>query len=395
MNQPHSAVREIMSADPVTVGPDDSLATAVELMGARNIGAVVVVNGDRPVGILTERDLVRRAATAGAEWNRRPVRDAMTSGPVTIDADLPWEAAFEQLQARKVRHLPVVEGPRLVGMLSVRDLMQHRSSLLEAAVRARTAELVRQQAILEERDSERTRNLGIAGRIQRQFLPDRAPAFDPFRIAFAFHPYDQVAGDYYDFELLDPDTLCIVIGDAAGHGVSAAFVSVMAKTCFHHQKPSIDSPAALLRAMNHDLHGLVEAQHFISMFVATLHRSTRELTFARAGHPLPLLLHGDSDRVTPLDAGGVMIGLLPEPAFVEQTVRLQPGDKVLFYTDGVIECPDADGQLFGKARLAQVLSNNRRKCGDALLNQVIEQTQRFTGRRGFDDDVTLVLLESA
>jgi sigma-B regulation protein RsbU (phosphoserine phosphatase) len=318
----------------------------------------------------------------------------MTSEPVTIDAGLPWEAAFEPLQARKIRHLPVVEGTRLVGMLSVRDLMQHRASLLEAAVRERTAELRHQQAILEERDRERTRNLGIAGRIQRQFLPERAPAFDPFRISFAFHPYDQVAGDYYDFELLDPDTLCIVIGDAAGHGVSAAFVSVMAKTCFHNQKPSIASPAALLRAMNQSLHGLVEAQHFISMFVATLNRRTRELTFARAGHPLPLLLHCDSDRVTLLDAGGVMIGLLPDPEFVDQTVRLQPGDKVLFYTDGVIECPDAAGQLFGKARLAQALSSHRRKSGDALLTEVIDETRRFTAGRGFDDDVTLVLLES-
>lgn len=388
-------VRFLMSVDPVTVTPSSSVLRAVELMGRHNIGAVVAVEDGRPVGIFTERDLVRRAGGMCRKWHRLPVQEVMTRALHTVSPDERWESALDKLHALDVRHMPVVENGRLVGMLSVRDIINHRTALLESIVTERTTQITRQKQLLEERDLERTRSLEIAGRIQRQLLPARPPSFEPLRLAFAFYPQDQVAGDYYDFEIVGPDTLYVVIGDASGHGIPAALISVIAKTCLRTQMPSAVSPSGLLAGMNQLLYGWVESEHYISMFIASVNRRTLQLSFARAGHPLPLLIHGGSCEVTQLDAGGIMIGVLPDPVFPEQSAQLQPGDKVLLYTDGLTECRSPAGELFGLERLYEVLCRHGALPCDALVEQLVGEAQRFSGNRPFPDDLTILVLEAA
>lgn len=387
-----TTVQSIMTASPVAVAPATPLGNVLALMRQRNVGAVIVADAGAPVGIFTERDLLHRIEPVSQVSIDTAVREVMTSNPWTVSADVPWEAALDVMQDRGIRHAPVVRDRVLVGMLSLRDILTHRSALLESVVQQRTAELVQQKGIIEERDRERTHSLKIAGRIQRQILPALAPAFDPVSIAFAFHPHDEVAGDYFDFQLADPDTLILIIGDASGHGVPAAFISVIAKTCVHARLSMTKSPAALLGAMNDLLHGWVEPEHFISMFVAAINRRTLRMTYARAGHPLPLLLGADG-RCVELDAGGIMIGVVPEPEYPEQSVQLHPGDRVLFFTDGVPECPGSDGQLFGIRRVQEFLVANRHTPCSALVPQLIQTIRRFSSSGEFADDVTAVLLE--
>jgi len=390
-NQPRT-VRSVMTTEPVAVSPETSLRDVVELMRQRKIGAVVVVEQERPVGIFTERDLLNRASESVEDWNRIPICRLMTAEPVTVAPDASWQSTLDTLQQRGIRHAPVLEKGVLVGMLSLRDIIKHRTTLLESIVQQRTAELIRQKSVVEERDRERTQSLNIAGRIQRQLLPARAPEFDPLTVAIAFHPHDQVAGDYFDIQLADPDTLILIIGDASGHGVSAAFISVIAKTCVHTRLSTTASPAALLGAMNEFLYGWVEPEHFISMFVAAIDRRTLRMTYARAGHPLPILLHNEG-AVTHLDAGGIMIGVLPNPEYPEQAVQLQPGDKVLFYTDGLTECPNAAGDLFGVDRVQQFLLANQTLECERMAVGLVERVRDFSVGGRFADDLTVVLLE--
>ncbi|MBL8850436.1 MAG: CBS domain-containing protein, partial [Planctomycetaceae bacterium] len=309
-----TTVQSIMTVSPVVVAPGTPLGDVLALMRQRNIGAVIVAEAGAPVGIFTERDLLHRVDPGSQVSIGTAAEKVMTADPWTVSADVSWEAALDVMQERSIRHAPVVKDGVLVGMLSLRDVLRHRSKLLESVVQQRTAELLQQKSIIEERDRERTHSLKIAGRIQRQILPTFAPAFDPVSIAYAFHPHDEVAGDYFDFQLADPDTLILMIGDASGHGVPAAFISVIARTCVHARLSMTKSPAALLGAMNDLLHGWVEPEHFISMFVAAIDRRTLRMTYARAGHPLPLLL-GTDGRCVELDAGGIMIGVMPEPEY--------------------------------------------------------------------------------
>jgi serine phosphatase RsbU (regulator of sigma subunit) len=381
-----------MTAAPVAVPSVTPLCDVVALMRRRNIGAVIIADAGAPVGIFTERDLLHRVDPDSDASTRVAVQQVMTPDPWTVPADTRWEAALDVMQERGIRHAPVLEGGILVGMLSVRDVLRHRTALLESVVQQRTAELLQQKLVIEERDRERTHSLKIAARIQRQILPREAPAFDPISIAFAFHPHDEVAGDYFDFQVADPNTLIVIIGDASGHGVPAAFISVIAKTCVYTRLSSTKSPAVLLSAMNDLLHGWVEPEHFISMFVAAIDRRTLRMTYARAGHPLPLLLDADGS-CRELDAGGIMIGVLPEPEYGEQSVQLCPGDRVLFYTDGLPECPGPGGQLFGSKGLREFLLANRQMPCQQLIDQLVESVRSFSHRGHFLDDVTAIVLE--
>ncbi|MFO1093436.1 MAG: SpoIIE family protein phosphatase [Planctomycetaceae bacterium] len=383
----------MMSREPVAVGPNASISEVLQLMRRRNIGAVVVVSeAGVPIGIFTERDLLHCAECGTPAMAARPIGEIMTPDPWTLGADTDWQTALDMLQRRQIRHAPVVEQGRLVGMLSIRDIMKHRNALLESLISERTSELQRQKLIVEQRDRERTQSLRIAGRIQRQLLPEVAPACDPLDVAFAFHPHDEVAGDYFDLLSVDPDMLIVIIGDASGHGVPAAFISVIVKTCVHTRLSETKSPAALLGAINEFLYGWVEPEHFISMFVAAINRRTLQMTLARAGHPRPLLLKSDGN-VVPLEADGIMIGVLPDPEFPEQSVQLHDGDRVLFFTDGLTECPDASQDLFGIDRVRQFLVEHRELDCGRLVSSLVEQVRGYSAAGAFADDLTIVCVD--
>jgi sigma-B regulation protein RsbU (phosphoserine phosphatase) len=146
--------------------------------------------------------------------------------------------------------------------------------------------------------------------------------------------------------------------------------------------------------MNEHLGDLIEGEHFITMFAAVADRRNLELTYARAGHPLPLLFRAASGEVSSLEAAGMMIGPVPDPCFEDHHIHLQRGDKVLFFTDGVPECRNSRDELFGTELLQAFLRREgHRPCHDLLLN--LENTlARFRGERPFEDDVTIIVLEA-
>jgi sigma-B regulation protein RsbU (phosphoserine phosphatase) len=261
----------------------------------------------------------------------------------------------------------------------VRDLLQHRAAYLEAVVSRQTAELEAKNAALQERDRVREYHLELAGRIQRQVLPRVPPEFAPFSLALAYHPLEKVSGDGYDFALLDEDHLGILIADACGHGVPAAFVSVMARAIFHAFGRRGVAPSKVLRTMNDELPPLIEEQHFITMCFAVVERSTYRLTYASAGHPAPLWYHGRDGSVEPLAAHGSLIGVLDEPSFEDTTVQLRRGDAVLFYTDGVVDCFGEKGKAFGVERAAAAMRASAAHGAGAIIDRVEEELRRHAG----------------
>lgn len=388
-------VGDIMVPNPVAVAPETTVADVARLMGQQNIGAVVVATDSVVQGVFSERDLLRRAAESREEWNRTPISRFMTPNPITVAPDLRWADAMAVMDARHIRHLPVVRTGKLVGMLSVRDLLHHRADYLEALVHDRTAALAARNSALTERDQQLTRNLKVAAKIQKRLLPRELPQFEPFRFAVAFRGHDQVTGDYHDFLPLGPDRLGVLIADASGHGVPAAFISVMAKMCCNAYCLGLDSPAAILATMNDHLGDLIEAEHFITMFAAMLHRRSMQLTYARAGHPLPLLYHAATRKVTPLDGPGAMIGVMPNPDFSDQYVKFELGDKVLLFTDGVPECRNAQDRQLGIEPLQSFLEREGHRAAGDLLQNLEDELTRFRAGQPFDDDVTIIIIESA
>ena len=394
MTLPAMTVRQVMNPTPACVSLDTPVQEALRLMNAQRIGTVLVVeDGDRLLGIFTERDLIRRVLTADERWRDTPVADWMTRDPHTVGPDVGWDEAAGLLERLKVRHLPVIEGGRVVGLISSRLLIARREEYLGRGIEVRTAELRQANEQLIARDAEMLYNLRAAGRLQnRVLLPQKPPDWPDLRWSIHYAPLDHLGGDYYDFAAPSPDHLGFLIADASGHSIPAALVAILARFGFAHASGSTSHPGEVLSAMNHRLQDLIE-ERFVTAFYGVLDRRTGVFRYSSAGHPPPLHYEAKTGRVRDLPAQGFMLGIVPEEVYGEREIALEPGDKLLFYTDGLVEARNEIGELFGAERLTACFAEHAREASAAVLADVLKCQRGFSGNTPLTDDVTAAVVE--
>jgi ketosteroid isomerase-like protein len=246
----------------------------------------------------------------------------------------------------------------------------------------------------EERERERIeQELSVARRIQQASLPKEMPELEGWQINPVYQPAREVGGDFYDFHLLSNGRLGLVVGDATGKGVPAALV--MSTTCgmlrLAAQSPS-SSPGEMLQRVNEALFTSIPPNMFVTCFYAILEPESGRLLYANAGHDLPYLWHsGDAQE---LRARGMPLGLMPGMGYEENEIVLDAGDGALFYSDGLVEAHDPNGEMFGFPRLRALVA----KHGDerSLGHFLLEELYSFVGE-GWEqeDDITLLTLRRA
>jgi serine phosphatase RsbU (regulator of sigma subunit)/CBS domain-containing protein len=386
-------VRQMMMPEPAVLPPDTPVQDALDLMNKRRIGSVLVCDGTGSlVGIFTERDLLKRVVTAIPGWREYPISSWMTPNPHTIGQDVGWNDAVAAMQKLRVRHLPVIEAGRLVGILSPRGLMAKRTEYLDRQVEQRTTDLRRANDELLARDAEITRTLRAAGRLQKQLLlPKAPPAAAGLDWAVHYAPLDHLGGDYYDFADPGPGKVGVFIADAAGHSVAAAMVAVMARIAFADVAARTASPGDVLTEVNRRLQGLAD-ERFVSAFYGVLDLDARTFHYAAAGHPYPHWVCGRTNQVKPLCAPGFLLGILPDEEYRERTIELSPGDRLFLYTDGLVEARNEIGEMFGADRLAGCLSTHGRGPVGTVLESVLACQRSFCGSQRLTDDLTVVVL---
>ncbi len=382
-----------MQGNPELVPPDSRVRDVLDLMNERRIGSVLVVDAEhRLLGIFTERDLLRRVALAETyQWRDFPVSQWMTSTPHTIDPDLGWDQAIEAMQRLKVRHLPVIEGDRVIGLVSTRILMASRADYLNERVESRTQELRKSNDELMARDSEVLHNLRAAGRLQTKLLlPRNPPDWPELKWAFHYAALDHLGGDYYDFAAPDADHLGILIADASGHSVAAAMVAVMARFAFGEVANDTISPGQVLSEMNRRLMDVAD-ERFVTAFYGVLNRRTRVLRFSNAGHPYPVLYRAKTGLVKELSAQGFLLGIMPDEVYSEREVVLEPGDALAFFTDGLQEARNEIGEQYGSERLMACMTRAGSKSERELRDLILADQREFSSGVPLTDDLTLVV----
>lgn len=396
MNRPPLTVRQVMRADVVTVAPDTPLDVVIGLMNLYRIGAIVVVTpGHAPLGVFTDRDLLRRVAVAPAGWQSLPVAAWMTADPHTIGPDAGWEDALAATERLRVRHLPVVEAGKVIGILTPRMMVARREEFLTRVVDDRTRALRAVNEQLLARDAELTYNLRAAARFQtRLLLPHRPPDWPELRWGSHYAPLDHLGGDYYDTALPDPDHLGVLIADASGHSIAAMMVAILSRTAFTQAAQWTTSPGEVLGAMNRRLMALAD-DRFVTAFYGVLNRRTREFTYAVAGHPPPLRVSARTGEVKPLTGQGFLLGIMPDEVYRERVVQLDPGDKLLLYTDGLIEARNEIGETFDAAALTACVRGLAGEPADRLAAGVVAAHRAFCGAHPLGDDVTVLAVELA
>jgi serine phosphatase RsbU (regulator of sigma subunit)/CBS domain-containing protein len=386
---PLLTVRQMMVSEVVTAGPDHTIADVVRLMNQHRIGAVLIVGAAGLEGIFTERDFLRHALTAPPDWCSQPVSRWMTRRPHTIGPEATWEQARACMDRLQIRHMPVVENGAVVGMVTVRDIMGHANDYLNSVIAERTAELREANERLSRRDAELTYHMAVAGKIQSRLLPDTPPSLPEIAWAALYEPLDPLGGDYYDFAAPTPQHLGVVIADATGHSIPAALIALLTRTAFALASRGTVHPGQVLKKMNQLLYG-ISAEHFVTAFYAVFDRSTRTLSFANAGHPNPYVLRAATGKAEPLASRGLMLGIMEQADYQEHAVALESGDRLLFYTDGLPDCRNPQGEYFGTTRLVEVLQSCGQQSAEAMVRRFAECLEQFRGSRPPSDDLTIL-----
>ncbi len=286
----------------------------------------------------------------------------------------------------RVIGLIYVDTPNVVRQFTPEDLNLLTVMANVAATRiehARLAEVERTEQLM-------AKELQQAAEIQRGLLPTAAPNVSGFDIAGQNYPCRTVGGDYYDFLTFPDGRVGMIVADVAGKGMPASLLMSSLQARVQVLFEEADDLAAKVAKLNRIVKSNCPGNRFITFFICVLDPSTGEVRYCNAGHNPPLLVRA-SGEVESLPAGGLILGILPFASYDEGGCRLDPGDTVVLYSDGVTEAASSAGEEFGETKLAEVVRNNAALTAPALLQTVLTEVNTFTSGAPAADDITLVI----
>ncbi len=234
--------------------------------------------------------------------------------------------------------------------------------------------------------------LSAARSIQMSLLPKHFPAF-PERTEIDLHaivqPARAVGGDFYDYYFIDADTMCLVIADVAGKGVAAALFMAVTKTLLKANSVHAMDPAEMLTRVNEELND-EKTGMFVSLLFAVLNVRTGELRFCNAGHPAPFLISAAGRRRSLDGQSGVALGAWRHLRYAAQVHQLEPGDTLLFFTDGVTEALNPQEQFYSIRRLEDLAGSFSGRSAQQITNAVAHDVRRFCAEHEQSDDLTIL-----
>ncbi|MGH9666675.1 MAG: PP2C family protein-serine/threonine phosphatase, partial [Bryobacteraceae bacterium] len=368
---------------------------SVEAVGAGR-GVLMTLEG---------KDLVVRAARGSGFQISSAVRDRVLREKASLLVrDALLDQAFKERMSiveQKVRSMlavPLQTNDRVIGLIYldsphfIREFTPEDLSLLTvmanvAAIRIEHARL----AEIEQAERVMARDMEQAALIQRGLLPAAAPSLPGLDIAGHNASCRTVGGDYYDFLTYADGRVAILVADVAGKGMPAALLmsSLQARAQVIFEEP--DDLAARVAKLNRVVSTKIPDNRFITFFICVVDPRTGELAYSNAGHNPPLLVRRDG-RVEQLSDGGLILGILPAAIYRESRSRLEEGDIVVMFSDGVTEAPRVDSdEEFGEQRLAELVWKHRDASAAGIVHQVIEAVAAFTGG-SLSDDLTVVVV---
>ncbi|MFH1537805.1 MAG: SpoIIE family protein phosphatase [bacterium] len=260
----------------------------------------------------------------------------------------------------------------------------HMSSELEL----RNQELQRKQKLIDS-------DLRLAHQIQQELMPQVYPRIEGLRIAAANFQVGEIGGDCFDLYKLGEKRLAAFIGDVSGKGISAALVMAMATILFSQIKDRSTYPDEILSKVNDVMHRHFGKQHsiYLTCFFLIIDVEAMTITFSCAGHNPPFIYRKDESKVISLVADGFGLGMFAGVNYERKTVGLKPGDKVVLYTDGVVECRNIKGEMLGFDRFVEMVRAYPDANSYQLTHNIIEDIGRFAGTAKRADDLTLFVVE--
>lgn len=236
--------------------------------------------------------------------------------------------------------------------------------------------------------------LELAQVVQRAMLPRQAPDIPCMEIAAYSRPAQIVGGDYFGFSQFSDGNHSLSIGDVAGHGVSSGLLMASLQSALSSVIPIQTSPVEVIQQLNHLFSHNIHFTTFASLFLGSFDPANYQLTYANAGHNPPMLLRevgSGAPVLTYLGTTGPAIGLIEGAPYSAGSIRLQPGDLLVLYTDGVVETANPQAEFFGQAGLENVLRQACCIASREVVRAVVKELTSFAQSDQFADDTTLIV----
>ena len=268
---------------------------------------------------------------------------------------------------------------------------------------------------LETTEKKQLKELEIAKRVQNALLEVDTPAIEGIKIARRCVPATTLGGDFYNFVSNSVQSLSkkpklpgviqyndtkenvlgIAIGDVAGHGVSSALVMALSFGILGKIGQRTTSPAKVLKRANEDIRKFITSSQIshVTAIYSTYHPETKKFTYASAGHNPALLVKSSDHSIQELSAQGTFLGMYPNETYEEYETQLESGDRIVLYTDGIIEPTNTTQEMYGEDRLKDCLQNNMNYDIETLIDIILNEVKTFSETTVLKDDRTIIIVE--
>ena len=234
--------------------------------------------------------------------------------------------------------------------------------------------------------------LDVANKMQQAILPTVFPATDAYQTYGSMTPAREVGGDFFDITPLDDGRIGLAIADVSDKGVPAALFMMSSRTLLKGSAIGLGQPGNILREVNDLLYADNETMMFVTLLYAVYDPATGQLTYANGGHNLPVIVHADGSSDILPGTDGIALAVLPGADYEQRSITIAPGDSVIFYTDGVTEAVNVEGEEFGMERLSAVFAAGGAPDCQSATQAVLDAVKDFAGEAPQFDDITCMVL---
>jgi len=361
----------------------------------------------------TGRELVIKAA-----YNLS--RDYLRKGPVLVE-ESHWDQAILAGQIIRIRNMAtdpnvrypeearreglvsslgvgLIAGGKAIGTLHIYTGEEHdfteEEERLFRAVAAQAAGVIERSRLLQESVAkmQMEHELQLAREVQSRMLPSRPPQIPGLDIHAINIPSKQVSGDFYDYIVMPQGRTGIAIAVSVGKSIPAAILTASVRSALKAQAQNIFRIGQVIGRVNRMLCEDSLPSEFVTLFYGVIDSVTHRMAYCNAGHDPPLLLR--DGQITPLTAGGPLLGVIENAEFTHESIQLLPGDTLVLYTDGLVDAMTYNNERYGRQRLVESLIKHAATpySAEDLAQQLLWDVRRFAGFRTRTDDLTLMVI---
>ena len=294
--------------------------------------------------------------------------------------------------------VPIIKNNKAIGALDVESdhlsaFDNHHLEILQFFADAAAISL--EKAILHHQILEKKKleeQMQIAKDVQLSLLPSQPPKIEGYDIASICIPTFEIGGDYFDYIKLDEKNFGIIIADVSGDGIPAALIMSAFRALLFNQIKTYNNPAELMTVLNKLIPEVSRKRDFITSVYAKLNLKDHNFYYSNCGHHPPLLVRADG-KLELLDRGGAALNILPDTKYDSELVNINPGDQIIFYTDGVTEVFDGKSKEYGFERLKKVVMDSKDNTAAEMIDKIVQSTKNFSNSDLYRDDFTIIVLK--